>query len=250
MTELHHVKQALAEASNEVISSKKQYAIALRKLDKLKKSHDSTVRDFMASEMTIERLEGENVELKQVLSKFQGSMKCLESGPIARCKQAIVTKEGQKYAPVIGKLYYNLLSNQIPASRAAEIIKAVLKCFLPECDVDNIQLPSERCAGYMRKDELTTISTAHKVSVLFKQINAGQNLHINTDGTTKQQRKLNSAAVNGIVISVNEVPDGTAETIFNDINSELEKITKCCERFGSSKSYEHKLEHVHICNIR
>ena len=59
----------------------------------------------------------------------------------------------------------------------------------------------------------------------------------------------NSAAVNGIVISVNEVPDGTAETIFNDINSELEKITKCCKRFGSSKSYEHKLEHVHICNI-
>ena len=63
--ELHHVKQALAEASNEVISLKKQYATALRKLDKLKTS---------------------------------------------------------------------------PASRAAEIVKAVLKCFLPECDVDNIQL--------------------------------------------------------------------------------------------------------------
>lgn len=84
----------------------------------------------------------------------------------------------------------------------------------------------------MRKDELTTISTAHKVSVLFKQINAGQNLHINTDGTTKQQRKLNSAAVNGIVISVNEVPDGTAETIFNDINSELEKLRNAVKDLG------------------
>ena len=84
----------------------------------------------------------------------------------------------------------------------------------------------------MRKDKLTTISTAHKVSVLFKQINAGQNLHINTDGTTKQQRKLNSAAVNGIVISVNEVPDGTAETIFNDINSELEKLRNAAKDLG------------------
>ena len=37
------------------------------------------------------------------------------------------------------------------------------------------------------------------------------------------KRKLNIAAVNGIVISVNEVPDGIAETIFN-INSELEKL--------------------------
>ena len=76
----------------------------------------------------------------------------------------------------------------------------------------------------MRKDELTTISTAHKVSVLFKQVNAGQSLHINSDGTTKQQRKINSAAINGIVISVNEVPDGTAESIVNDIDLELEKL--------------------------
>lgn len=91
--ELHHVKQALAEASNEAISLKKQYATALRKLDKHKKSHDSTVGDFMASEMTIERLKEENVELKQILSEFQESKKCLESGPIASCKQAIVTKD-------------------------------------------------------------------------------------------------------------------------------------------------------------
>lgn len=37
--ELHLVKQALTEASNEVISLKKQHATALRKLDELKKNH-------------------------------------------------------------------------------------------------------------------------------------------------------------------------------------------------------------------
>lgn len=36
--------------------------------------------------------------------------------------------------------------------------------------------------------------------------------------------KINSAAINGIVISVNEVPDGTAESIINDIDMELEKL--------------------------
>ena len=226
--ELHLVKQALTEASNEVTTLKKQHTTDLRKLDKLQKSHDSTVADFMASETTIERLEEEKVELKQVLSEFQEFKKLLERNSPS-CKQAIVTKQGREYAPVIRKLYYSLLSSQIPASRAAEIVKAVLKCFLPDCDVDNIQLPSERCAGYMRKDELTTISTAHKVSVLFK---TGQSLHINTDGTTKQQRKINSAAVNGIVISVNEVPDGTAESIVNDINSELEKLRNAAKDLG------------------
>ena len=229
--ELHLVKQALTEATNEVTSLKNQHATALRQLDKLKKSHDSTVADFMASEMIIEQLEEEKVELKQVLSEFQEFKKCLERNSPSH-KRTIVTKEGREYAPVIRKLYYNLLSNQIPAARAAEIVKAVLKCFLPDCDVDNIKLPSERCAGYMRKDELTTISTAHKVSVLFKQVNAGQSLHINSDGTTKQQRKINSAAINGIVISVNEVPDGTAESIINDIDLELEKLRNVAKDLG------------------
>ena len=229
--ELHLVKQALNEATSEVTSLKKQHATALRQLDKLKRSHDSTVADFMASETTIERLEEEKVELKLVLSEFQEFKKCLERISPS-CKRAIVTKEGREYAPVIRKLYYNLLSNQIPAARAAEIVKAVLKCFLPDCDVDNIKLPSERCAGYMRKDELTTVSTAHKVSVLFEQINAGQSLHVNSDGTTKQQRKINSAAINGIVISVNEVPDGTAESIINDIDMELEKLRNAARDLG------------------
>ena len=48
--ELHLVKQALTEASNEVTTLKKQHTTDLRKLDKLQKSHDSTVADFMASE--------------------------------------------------------------------------------------------------------------------------------------------------------------------------------------------------------
>ena len=67
--ELCLAKHALNEATNEVISLKKQHATALRQIDKIKRSHDSTVADVMASE-TIERLEEEKVELKQILSEF------------------------------------------------------------------------------------------------------------------------------------------------------------------------------------
>ena len=141
----------------------------------------------MASEATIERLEEEKLELKEVISEFQELKKCFERDNSSSHEPVVVTKEGRVYTPIIRKLYYNLLSMQIPATRAAEIVKAVLKSFLPNCDVDSIKLPSERCAGYMRKEELTTISTAHKVSVLFQQVNTGEKLHINTDGTTKQQ---------------------------------------------------------------
>ena len=229
--ELCCVKQALTETLSEVTALKKQHATALRQLEKLRRSHDSTVTNFMASEMVIERLEEEKAELKQVLSEFQELNKCLGRNSPG-CKQVIATKEGCEYAPVIRRLYYNLLTNQIPAARAAEIVKAVLKCFLPDCDVDDIELPSERCAGYMRKDELKTISTAHKVSVLFKQVDAGQSLHINSDGTTKQQHKINSAAINGIVISVNEVPDGMAESIINDIDLELQKLRNAAKDLG------------------
>ena len=76
--ELRLVKQALAEATNEKTSLKKQHVTALRQLDKPKKSHNSTVADFMVSEIIIERLEEEKVELKQVLSEFQKFKKCLE----------------------------------------------------------------------------------------------------------------------------------------------------------------------------
>lgn len=98
----------------------------------------------MASETTIERSEEEKVELKQVLSEFQEFKKCLKRSSPSR-KQEIVTKEGRVYAPVIRKLYYNLLSNQISATRAAEIVKAVLKCFLSDCDVDNIVTLGTMC---------------------------------------------------------------------------------------------------------
>ena len=58
-----------------------------------------------------------------------------------------------------------MLSEQIPPAKISSIIKSVLKCFLPGLNVKSLSLPKERCAGYMRIDELKTVCLAHKATV-------------------------------------------------------------------------------------
>ena len=38
------------------------------------------------------------------------------------------------------------------------------------------------------------------------------------------KKKLEGAAINGMVLSVNEVPDGHAGSILNDVSTELQKL--------------------------
>ncbi len=93
------------------------------------------------------------------------------------------------------------------------MIKTILKTFMPSLDVDKLQLPGESCASYMRREELTTLNLAHKSGV-----------NLNSDGTTKSQRKIQGTAINDIVISVNEVPDGSADSMIADLSQELQKL--------------------------
>lgn len=61
----------------------------------------------------------------------------------------------------------------------------------------------------MRKDEPKTVSDVHKAKLLCD--NASKTgLRLNTDETTKAQRKIGAVAINNIVVSVNELADSTA----------------------------------------
>ena len=71
---------------------------------------------------------------------------------------------------------------------------------------------------------MCTIGEAHKASVICKQLQDGKTLHLNTDGTTLAQRKINGIAINDKVISINEIHDGTAETVINDVSKQLQKL--------------------------
>ena len=61
---------------------------------------------------------------------------------------------------------------------------------------------------------------AHKASTIVQS----ETLHLNSDGTTKFQKKIEGVAVNGFVFSLNEVPDGTADSAIEDIATELSKL--------------------------
>ena len=134
------------------------------------------------------------------------------------------TKDGGRvYTTAVRELYYELLADQLPPSKIASTIKSVLKSFLPSLDVDNLKLPGESCASYMRRQELTTVNLAHNAASLLDQAQSGC-LNLNCDGTTLSQKKLQGAAISGTVISVNEIPDGCADSMIADISGELQKL--------------------------
>ena len=124
------------------------------------------------------------------------------------------------YSNNIRQLYYSLLADQVPPAKIEFIIKSVMKCFLPSLNIDELKLPRERCAGYMRREELKMVSMAHKACTFIES----DSLSLNSDGTTKCLKKINGVAMNGMVICLNEVPDGSADSIVEDISRELEKL--------------------------
>ena len=141
-------------------------------------------------------------------------------------------KTGTRYSPEIRKLYYTLLAQQVPASKISDIIKSVVTCMCPSVDVQELKLPQKSCAAYMHREELKTISDAHKATVICEQSMKGKQLLLNTDGTTKQQKKLGGIVVNDMTLSVNELLDGTAVSAIADISSEFEKLRMTAHALG------------------
>ena len=139
-----------------------------------------------------------------------------------------IIENSQKYTPEIIKLYYNLLADQVPVSKLTDIIQHVLRCFNPTENVEELQLPKRSCASYMRKEELKTICDAHKATVISEL----SLLLVNTDGTTKNQKKLGGVVANGLVLGVNELQDGSAASAIDDISRELEKLRHAASMLG------------------
>ena len=71
-----------------------------------------------------------------------------------------------------------------------------------------------------KKEELTTVNLAHNATRLLES----NSLNLNCDSTTLYQKKLQGAAINGTVVSVNELPDGSADSMIADISHELQKL--------------------------
>ena len=72
----------------------------------------------------------------------------------------------------------------------------------------------------MRREELTTVNLAHNAARLLES----KSLNLNCDGTTLYQKKLQGAAINGTVLSVNEIPDGSADSMIADMSHEFRNL--------------------------
>ena len=106
----------------------------------------------------------------------------------------------------------------------------MLQTFNPNFDVSSLSLPQRSCASYMRRDELKVVGDAQKAAKLCDSALINQGFHLNSDGTTKQLKKLGAVAINNIVVSTNELPDGTADSVVDDITRELKRLRNIAQK--------------------
>ena len=221
--EVSDTKCALQEVMHQLQIAEKQRDIASTKVQKCQEELEVTIDDFVHFE---DKVLSRNEELTKVVCELKSEIADLSSSTVSllgnSTEQSVFfcfqTKDdGKVYSHAIRQLYYSLLANQIPPGKIKSTIKAVLGCFFPSLNLDCLQLPSESCAAYMRRHELTTLSLAHKATSVLKQAETGM-MHLNTDGTTKFQKKIEGAALSGMVLSINEVADGSADSMVEDIS--------------------------------
>ena len=120
---------------------------------------------------------------------------------------------GHQYTPTIRRLYYALLAERVPPGKIRNIVKCVLETMVPSTEIDNLQLPGQTCADYMRREELPTISRAHKAH----KLGGSTSLDLGSDGTTKKLQKIGASSVNKLVRGVHDLPDGSTNATLEAI---------------------------------
>ena len=210
--ELSKTKQTLKVVESEAIA-------AMQEIDELEKKIGLSRDAIMTVQKELSNFKGKSVVFTTSTGKDQIVNFCCE------------TKSGKHYSAAIRKLYYRLLVDQISPSKISQTIKAVLSYLVPEADLSELQLPGERCAGYMRADELEVVSMAHKATHLSKLAQTST-LSLNSDDTTLNQKKLGAIVLSGTILSVNDLPDGCAETIIEDMDAEFSKLRNTAHKLN------------------
>ena len=92
-------------------------------------------------------------------------------------------------------------------SRIEQCIKSVLQTFTPHIDTTNLNFPKASLGAEMRSLEMPTVSASHQAHLL----SSTNEYHLNSDGTTQNQKKVQGMLINGIVLGVKDVVDGSAK---------------------------------------
>ena len=223
--EFNAIKYRLHDVTNERECLKKRAELSRARVKKLKGKNEQL--EAHCAQVEMENLELQSEEEPCSSDSDTNSETCDDAESTL---QSIIGHH--KFSPELRKLYYRLLADQVPVSKIASIIQSVLKCFNPSIDVEKLRLPKKTCVSYMRKEELKTICDSHKANIICSDARKGKGIFLNTDGTTKLQKKLYGIVANDMVIGVNEVPDGRAVSAVNEISREFEKLRRIAEMLG------------------
>ncbi len=90
----------------------------------------------------------------------------------------------------------------------------------PQVDVDNLKLLKGSLASRMRSSEFPTVSKAHQASVLSQ----ADNYHVNSDGTTYNQKEVQGVLINGLTLGITDVSNGSAQAAIDSLEWQFKVI--------------------------
>ena len=129
---------------------------------------------------------------------------------------------------------------RIPPGQIKTVVANVISCLNLSVDVNALRLPGKSCAAYMRRQEMPTISRAHKANELLKE----DGWLLNSDGTTLMQQKKVAFLINGIVFGVHDVPDGASQCTLDALKAELAKTSSVAAEAFPGSNQDLKIDHI------
>ena len=189
---------------------------------KVKKELEVT-RGMLAAKVTqvkrlkedAKKIDEEYGELEEKFTEARG-----ENQEKNKPTEVLTTKQHSRYTNEIRTLYYQLLAQQLPPGKIECCIKTILSTFCPHMDLEHLQLPKASLAAHMRSLEMPTVSHVHQAHMLSE----ASEYHLNSDGTTLNQKKVQGMLVNGVVLGVKDVADGSAKTAVEELSQVLHNI--------------------------
>ena len=201
-----------------VRNNRKKETLKLKsELNAVKSSLSVQTRRVRELENTVKEIDESCCQLEEEYMEANEEVNRLSQ---AKVTEVLATKEGQQYTNEIRELYYHLLAQQMPPSKIEQCIKTVLQTFTPGVDISNLQFPKASLAAEMRSLEMPTISASHQAHL----ISSADQYHLNSDRTTLNQKKVQRLLMNGIVLGVNDVVDGSAKAAVDELGRALQHI--------------------------
>ena len=217
--QLHQTSVAMKEYMELVHERNSQ----IKHLEKLNK-HLDEMNSFLECELTDLRKQTDSLHESNEaqISQLTEQIKELQ------LHSSFETIQYRSFTANVRELYYSLLSLRVPPAQIKPIVQNVICHLIPSMKLNNVQLPSKSCAAYMRSAEMPTISSLQKAAELAKS----EQWCLNSDGTTLQQVKKVAFLINGIVLGVHDVSDGSSQTALDALKAELHKIGKSSSDIG------------------